>query len=136
MRAVVAMVLLAAFAGCLGSDKKDDGEEPVSPDTGTDTGTVSFSGDGNNLTGGQSWHIASYPVGFGAEPNIGITSTGAAFVTGFEQTYRSRDHGRTWEIVFDQYAQDDMAPGDPFDPILGSSDPMLWVDTDTDRVYT
>src|SRR5687767_3070254 len=36
----------------------------------------------------------------GAEPNVGVTSTGAVFMTAGHNTLRSRDFGATWEIAF------------------------------------
>ncbi len=62
------------------------------------------------------------PIGHdGAEPNLGITSSGALFVSSGSAVVASHDAGATWKVVYD-------------DP-LGNSDPMLWVDTLTDRVY-
>ncbi len=63
-----------------------------------------------------------------AEPNIGITSSGAIFVTAWEDTLRSIDGGRSWELVHSHCT------------ILGvqcddTDDPMLWVDQATDRVW-
>ena len=63
----------------------------------------------------------------GAEPNIGFTKSGAAFVSAYDSTIRSTDL-RTWKEVYE------------FAPILGeggqeTGDPMLWVDTVTDTVY-
>jgi hypothetical protein len=66
----------------------------------------------------------------GAEPNIGVTSKGGIFVTGFDWTMRSLDGGHTWKRVYDFSLVDN--PRDP----LSTSDPMLWVDPDTDRVFT
>lgn len=81
----------------------------------------------------------------GGEPNVGVTSTGAVFVTANHNTLRSRDQGATWEIVFnltEALPQYECPPGTPSAPLAGcprltrSSDPMLWVDTLTDRVFT
>jgi hypothetical protein len=67
----------------------------------------------------------------GAEPNIGITSSGALFVNTFDQTQRSTDHGKTWETVYDY-----LSPGAPTtEDLFSTKDPMLWVDPDTDRVF-
>ncbi len=69
--------------------------------------------------------------GGGGEPNIGITSSGAMFVTTFDQVQRSRDQGRTWEVVHDF-----TSPNVPMtEDYFSTADPMLWVDTVTDRVY-
>ncbi|MEA3137041.1 MAG: hypothetical protein QOJ26_1308 [Thermoplasmata archaeon] len=99
----------------------------------------------------------------GGEPNIGITSDGSVFVTSGGLTMRSQDHGASWTEVFNLTAfwgplyDPEALPNSwpvpvcgtvPSLPLVGcpqpdqvrgltrSSDPMLWVDTDTDRVFT
>lgn len=80
----------------------------------------------------------------GAEPNIGVTSSGAVFMTAGHNTLRSRDFGATWEVVFNlsEELPQSCAPAPPTPascPIAAltrSTDPMLWVDTETDRVFT
>ncbi len=67
----------------------------------------------------------------GAEPNIGVTSEGGIFITAYDSTMRSMDGGKTWEEVYDFQ----LAPNAPADP-LSTSDPMLWVDPVTDRIFT
>lgn len=67
----------------------------------------------------------------GGEPNIGVTSKGGIFVTAFDSTMRSTDGGRTWQHVYELEA----VKGAPVDP-MSTSDPMLWVDPLTDRVFT
>ncbi len=59
----------------------------------------------------------------GAEPSIGITSSGCMFFTAFEKVMRSCDHGTSWESVEDVFSQP------------GTSDPYLWVDPLTDRIF-
>lgn len=67
----------------------------------------------------------------GAEPNIGVTSSGSLFVTTFDQLQRSQDQGRTWETVWDY-----VTPGGPTtEDMFSTADPMMWVDPITDRVY-
>lgn len=61
----------------------------------------------------------------GAEPNVGVTSSGAVFVSAFDTTLRSRDGGNSWDVVHDFNLAD----------VKSSSDPMLWVDPDTDRIF-
>lgn len=68
----------------------------------------------------------------GAEPNIGVTSSGAIFITAFDYVMRSTDGGDTWEAVYEFGAIH--PPAGPRDPIR-DSDPMLWVDPDTDRIF-
>lgn len=69
--------------------------------------------------------------GSGGEPNIGVTSSGAVFMTNGDNIERSLDHGRTWEVVHDFESPNVPETEDQF----GTGDPMLWVDRDTDRVY-
>jgi hypothetical protein len=59
----------------------------------------------------------------GAEPSTGVLSDGTIFFQAFTQTWRSQDNGVSWQDVTPLTA----------DPT--TSDPMLWVDQDTDRVY-
>ncbi|HWG90966.1 MAG TPA: sialidase family protein [Candidatus Thermoplasmatota archaeon] len=65
----------------------------------------------------------------GAEPNVGITSSGAIFVSAGDFVMRSKDNGLTWEKVF-EFGK--VAEGVDYGR---NSDPMLWVDRDTDRVF-
>ncbi len=59
----------------------------------------------------------------GAEPSVGITSSGCIFFTAFEKVMRSCDQGASWDEVQDVFSQP------------GTSDPYLWVDPVTDRVF-
>jgi len=59
----------------------------------------------------------------GAEPSIGITSSGCMFFIAFEKVMRSCDHGESWENVADIASQP------------STSDPYGWVDPVTDRVF-
>lgn len=73
----------------------------------------------------------------GAEPNIGVTGSGAVFITSGDFVMRSQDRGDTWEQVFEFGA---IHPPAPLNMLAGNdpvrnSDPMLWVDTDTDRIF-
>lgn len=70
--------------------------------------------------------------GQGAEPNIGVTSEGNLYVTVFDETQKSSDYGRNWSVVHEYVSP---AP-DLSRDYWSTSDPMLWVDPDTDRVYT
>lgn len=60
----------------------------------------------------------------GAEPTLGVTSTGHVFYVAYEKVLRSADGGRTWEVVST--------------PVSSPTtlDPYLYVDPDTDRVYS
>lgn len=71
----------------------------------------------------------------GAEPNLGVTSTGAIFVSSGDLVLRSRDLGDTWEQVYEfGSVHGPNATRATEDPIR-NSDPMLWVDAATDRVF-
>lgn len=82
----------------------------------------------------------------GGEPNVGVDMDGNVFMTANHNTMRSQDAGATWEIVFnltEALPQYDCPPGLPQAPLVGtcqrpfrSSDPMLWVDQVTGRVFT
>ncbi|HWH08440.1 MAG TPA: sialidase family protein [Candidatus Thermoplasmatota archaeon] len=60
----------------------------------------------------------------GAEPTLGVTSTGTMFVVAYEKVLRSRDAGATWEVVSTPLSSPT------------TLDPYLYVDPDTDRVYS
>ena len=59
----------------------------------------------------------------GAEPSIGITSSGCIFFIAFEKVMRSCDYGQSWEEV--------TGPECSFT----TSDPYGWVDPVTDRIF-
>ena len=59
----------------------------------------------------------------GAEPSIGVTSSGCIFFIAFEKPMRSCDYGQTWENTRDITQA-------PF-----TNDPYGWVDPITDRVF-
>lgn len=139
MRPRVPLLVLAlvatSLAGCI--DVPDDvNVAGIDPDVGLGSAarTVRFDGEGDvlPLAGGAigtTWYgLTGYA---GAEPNVGITSSGALFATAGDHVIRSADRGATWESV---YAFGLEGKGAPVDPIR-NSDPMLWVDTATDRVY-
>jgi hypothetical protein len=65
-----------------------------------------------------------HPVGErGPEPSVGITSKGNIFYQALEKTMRSTDHGQTWTRVSGPLTA------------ATTSDPWLWVDPDTDRIF-
>lgn len=119
--AALALALVAAaVAGCLAEDS-DPAPLPTLDETPSGAAVV---GDRNAVTAEA---LAATPSYFltghaGAEPNMGITSTGAIFVSAFSNILRSQDGGATWEIV------------QTHDP-LPNSDPMMWVDPWTDCIY-
>ena len=59
----------------------------------------------------------------GAEPSIGVTSSGCIFFIAFEKVMRSCDYGETWEDV--------SGPQCAFQ----TNDPWGWVDPVTDRIF-
>jgi hypothetical protein len=59
----------------------------------------------------------------GAEPSIGVTSKGNIFFQAFEKTMKSSDQGKTWTRVQGPLTA------------TTTSDPYLWVDPVTDRVF-
>ena len=128
MRALVVapLLVLALLAGCLQEAPSGD---PVNAPEGTpqpDGVTASQGGGAANLP-------AEFQAGFrvddvhlgidGPEPNVGVTSSGAVFATALETVMRSTDAGLTWEPAYKQQ-------------VGFTSDPMLWVDPDTDRIFS
>ncbi len=59
----------------------------------------------------------------GPEPSIGMTSNGNLFFQALEKTMRSTDFGRSWSQVRGPLTA------------MYTSDPFLWVDPTTDRVF-
>lgn len=59
----------------------------------------------------------------GPEPSTGVTSDGSIFFQALTKTLRSQDRGQTWQDITPPYAS------------YTTFDPMLYVDTATDRVY-
>jgi hypothetical protein len=75
----------------------------------------------------------------GGEPNIGVTPSGNVFVTAGPLVLKSADQGRTWTEVFNLTKfWGPLYNPEPTGNVRGltrSSDDMLWVDTDTGRVF-
>jgi len=59
----------------------------------------------------------------GAEPSIGVTSSGCIFFIAFEKVMRSCDHGESWEDVTGPLCA------------FQTNDPWGWVDPETDRIF-
>ena len=59
----------------------------------------------------------------GAEPSIGVTSSGCIFFIAFEKVMRSCDHGDSWEDVTGPLCA------------FQTNDPWGWVDPETDRIF-
>ena len=119
MRTIAAILFVATLAGCVDSDPSDP---PAA------TTTAPFVPD--NVYGGGNASQQSlqaipryFATGFnGPEPNMGVTSSGALFVSAYSTIIRSRDGGESWQ------------PVQTHDPLM-NSDPMMWVDPWTDHVY-
>ena len=128
MRAKVLLIgilmLSASLAGCFKPDPPPPPpEEPTLPD-------------GIFLTGpnGENLSLALYqPLNLsfvfssvgedGAEPSIGVTSSGCIFFIAFEKVMRSCDHGQSWEDVSGWMCA------------FQTNDPWGWVDPVTDRIF-
>ena len=140
MRLLVALALVGtALAGCV---TPPEAEVPGATLAGPDLSVLSYDATGASVPVPDALReparIVARILGHrGAEPNVGVTSTGVAFVTAGHNTLRSVDQGRTWEVVFN-LTEAFPAPvwGTPASQATRSSDPMLWVDTVTDRVFT
>ena len=114
-------MLAAPLSGCFGNDTP-----PTEPE---DSGLP----DGIFVTGvdGLPVDVEPLPLIFnfsdvgenGAEPSIGITSSGCIFFIAFEKVMRSCDHGESWEDV--------SGPQCAFQ----TNDPWGWVDPITDRIF-
>ncbi|MBI2078953.1 MAG: exo-alpha-sialidase [Euryarchaeota archaeon] len=75
-------------------------------------------------------HIGEFLTGkAGGEPSGGVTKNGDVFLVAGLSTMKSTDHGQTWKEVYNHRREG--VPG-----LNGSSDPLLWVDPVTDRIFT
>ena len=116
------ILIITSTAGCLE-------DEPVK-ETIIEEPTLS---DGIFVTGANGTAIDLEPLAMdfvfsnvgeqGAEPSIGVTSSGCIFFIAFEKPMRSCDYGQTWENTRDITQA-------PF-----TNDPYGWVDPITDRVF-
>lgn len=145
MRAWMAgLVLVTLLAGCFGKSEPTTTAPPAVVPSST---APAFQGLRANDTVsalpaefGGGFRVASVATGFrGGEPNIGVTSTGTVWTTavvpdaiaqttgalvGYGAILKSTDGGKTWREAVDPTH----APQ--------TVDPMLWVDRDTDRVFS
>ena len=135
------LAVAAPLAGCMGPDvdltplsatlDSFDGAYTFPPLVAFDASGAPLASHDLLAEGAAPWGVQQLVPGAGAEPNLGVTSSGALFVTTFDQVRRSLDQGRTWEVVWDFVPPGDGATEDFFT----TTDPMLWVDVDTDRVF-
>ena len=94
------MLTLTSITGCLEDEQKKPIiiEEPSLPDGTFVTGSNGTSIEGEPL----AMDFVFSDVGEqGAEPSIGVTSSGCIFFIAFEKPMRSCDHGLTWEDTSD-----------------------------------
>ena len=118
---VAILMLSVGFSGCFGK---------IIPTIQQDEPIIST---GKFVTGpdGLPVDIPMLPLNFtfsdvgedGAEPSIGVTSSGCIFFIAFEKVMRSCDYGESWEDV--------SGPQCAFQP----NDPWGWVDPITDRIF-
>ena len=116
------MLIMMSTTGCLEDEPKKETpiEEPSLP-----VGTF--------VTGPNGTAIDVEPLDMdfvfsdvgeeGAEPSIGVTSSGCIFFIAFEKPMRSCDQGLTWENTADSTQA------------FFTNDPYGWVDTTTDRIF-
>jgi hypothetical protein len=120
---VVAILGIALLAGCSQHQPPAAPPATVAPAPGPAGVTVSAAQIPAEFLGGFAG--TSVPTGFdGGEPNIGVTSKGNVYVTAFQNVVKSADGGKTWAVV-----------PNPTGPPT-TLDPMLWVDTATDRIFS
>lgn len=127
MRILVAgLLVLGLLAGCL-----DDESPPAAPAPAAPLGPTGVTAIAENGTAAEvpeefraGFRVDDVHLGLdGPEPNVGITSSGAVFATALGTIMRSTDGGLTYEEVYTQQ-------------VGSTSDPMLWVDPDTDRIFS
>ncbi|MBT6645129.1 MAG: hypothetical protein HOB52_04945, partial [Euryarchaeota archaeon] len=126
MRAVTLLItslfLMTTLSGCFGGDEplQKEPEDERLPEGVFITGP-----DGNSTEGiPLELNFTFSDTGVdGPEPSIGITSSGCMFFVAMAKVMRSCDGGESWEDVAN-YAS---APT--------TSDPYLWVDPVTDRIF-
>ncbi|OIR14088.1 MAG: hypothetical protein BEU04_03220 [Marine Group III euryarchaeote CG-Bathy1] len=116
------LLIMTGTTGCLEDEpeKEEPIEEPSIPEGTFITGSDGLAIEGEPL----AMDFVFSNVGEqGAEPSIGVTSSGCIFFIAFEKPMRSCDHGQTWANTRDITQA-------PF-----TNDPYGWVDPITDRVF-
>jgi len=115
------MLLLVPLSGCLQDDSPiDEIEEESLP-----AGIFVTGPDGSPVDEPPLPLVFNFSdVGEdGAEPSIGVTSSGCIFFIAFEKVMRSCDHGASWEDVTGPLCA------------FQTNDPYGWVDPVTDRIF-
>ena len=115
------MMATMAVSGCI---QNEDTPIQTDPETGNDgifvTGPDGLPSD--NLPLQLNFNLSDVGQD-GAEPSIGVTSSGCVFFIAFEKVMRSCDYGGSWEDV--------KGPMCAFQ----TNDPWGWVDPVTDRIF-
>jgi hypothetical protein len=115
------LMLSAPLSGCFGNDTSPSTPEDQSlPEGIFVTGPDGLPVDVEPIT--MSFNFSDVGED-GAEPSLGVTSSGCIFFIAFEKVMRSCDHGETWEDV--------SGPQCAFQ----TNDPWGWVDPITDRIF-
>lgn len=132
---LVATLVMVTMAGCVGDDSEptDETNNQSIPQGQTVTvgGEEAIVQDGKITINGTEIALTPYELKFdtsqferrAAEPNIGVTSSGCVFMTAMQEVMRSCDKLATWEPTIGTLCQPT------------TSDPYLWVDPDTDRIF-
>jgi len=119
----VFFMIATSLSGCLNNDISNDSivvEEIVIPEGTFVTNSTGMSIDVMPLE--MEFYFSN--VGEqGAEPSIGVTSSGCIFFIAFEKPMRSCDYGETWVNTADGTQA------------FFTNDPYGWVDPITDRVF-
>ena len=119
--ATALMMALMPLSGCL----QDEKPEPEPEEDRLPEGVFVTGPDGRAVDATPLSLVFNFSdVGEdGAEPSIGITSSGCIFFIAFEKVMRSCDHGQSWEDVTGPLCA------------FQTNDPYGWVDTETDRIF-
>ncbi|MEC7708717.1 MAG: sialidase family protein [Candidatus Thermoplasmatota archaeon] len=120
-RAIALMLVMMPFSGCLQDDNPSNEIAVEKPPSGLFvTGPDGEPVDENPLPLAFNFSDVGED---GAEPSIGVTSSGCIFFIAFEKVMRSCDHGGTWEDVTGPLCA------------FQTNDPYGWVDPVTDRIF-
>jgi len=120
---LISIVAVLLVSGCLHEDIAPPPLPPEEPSLS----------DGIFVTGPDGLNVSAEPLSMdfvfsdvgeqGAEPSIGVTSSGCMFFIAFEKPMRSCDYGQSWTNVADE------------SQAFFTNDPYGWVDPITDRVF-
>ena len=119
---VVIMMISVSATGCIYTNDTD-GSDNVEEKTTTRIFVTGPDGRSLDIPPIAADFVFSDVGEDGAEPSIGITSSGCVFFIAFEKVMRSCDYGQSWEEV--------TGPECAFQ----TNDPWGWVDPATDRIF-